>query len=37
MQADTDLKTAQSNYLTAIYDLVMAKIDYYQSTGKTIK
>jgi len=37
MQADTDLKTSQSNYLSAIYDLVMAKIDYYQSTGKTIK
>lgn len=37
MQADTDLKTAQNNYLSAIYDLVMAKIDYYQSTGKTIK
>jgi len=37
MQADTDLKSAQNNYLSAIYDLVMAKIDYYQSTGKTIK
>jgi len=37
MQADTDLKTSQNNYLSAIYDLVMAKIDYYQSTGKTIK
>ena len=37
MQADTDLKTSQNNYLSAVYDLVMAKIDYYQSTGKTIK
>ena len=37
MQADTDLKSAQNNYLSAIYDLVIAKIDYYQTTGKTIK
>lgn len=37
LQAETDLKSAQSNYLSAIYDLVLAKIDYYQSTGKNIK
>lgn len=36
MQADSDLKAAQNNYLNAIYDLILSKIDYYQATGKSI-
>lgn len=37
LQTESDLKSAQSNYLSAVYDLVIAKIDYYQATGKNIK
>lgn len=37
MQAETELKTAQNNYLGAIYDLIISKLDYYQATGKNIK
>jgi outer membrane protein len=33
-QAETDLKTAQTNYLNAIYDLLVAKTDLEQSLGK---
>ena len=36
-QAETELKAAQINYINALYDLVIAKIDYYNSIGKTIK
>lgn len=32
--AQTDLKAAQTNYITALYDAVIAKIDYLQATGK---
>ena len=32
--AQTDLKSAQTNYITALYDAVIAKIDYLQATGK---
>lgn len=33
INAQTDLKTAQTNYLTALYDATVAKIDYQKSTG----
>lgn len=36
-QAETELKAAQINYINALYDLVIAKIDYYNSIGKKIK
>jgi len=32
--AQTDLKAAQTNYLTALYDAIISKIDYLQATGK---
>lgn len=32
--ADVDLKTAQSNYISALYDAVIAKIDYLSAVGK---
>ncbi|MBX9734600.1 MAG: TolC family protein [Chitinophagaceae bacterium] len=32
--ADVDLKTAQSNFITALYDAVIAKIDYLSAVGK---
>lgn len=32
--AQTDLRTAQSNYLTALYDAIIAKIDYQKAVGK---
>jgi outer membrane protein TolC len=35
-QAESELKNAQINYLNAVYDLVMAKIDYNKATGKSI-
>jgi len=37
MQAETELKSAQNNYLSAVYDLIISKLDYYQATGKNIK
>jgi len=36
-QAESELKAAQINYINALYDLVIAKIDYYNSIGKKIK
>jgi len=33
-QAQTDLKAAQTNYLTALYNAIIAKIDYIKATGK---
>jgi len=30
----TDLKAAQTNYITALYDAVVAKIDFLKATGK---
>jgi outer membrane protein TolC len=33
-QAETDLKQAQTNYISAIYDAIVAKIDYLKATGK---
>lgn len=35
-QAEADYKTAQVNYLNAVYDLVIAKIDYHKAIGKPI-
>lgn len=32
--AETDLKTAQTNYVSAMYDAIIAKIDYLKSIGK---
>ncbi len=32
--AEADLVTAQNNYYSAIYDAIIAKIDYLQATGK---
>lgn len=35
--ANQDLKTSQTNYLNAIYDLLVAKLDYQVAIGQTIK
>jgi outer membrane protein len=32
--AQTDLQQAQTNYITALYDAITAKIDYLKATGK---
>lgn len=32
--AQTDLKTAQTNYVTALYDAIIARVDYLKSIGK---
>jgi len=32
--AQTDLKTAQTNYISALYDAIIAKIDFLKATGK---
>ncbi len=32
--ADVDLKTAQTNYISALYDAIIARIDYLTATGK---
>lgn len=32
--AETDLKTAQTNYISALYDAVVARVDYLKATGK---
>ena len=34
LQADTDYQTAQSNYFTALYNAVVAKVSYLYSLGK---
>lgn len=36
VQAENDLKTAQANYLNAIYDLVISKIDLKKANGTEI-
>ncbi|MBI1343239.1 MAG: TolC family protein [Terrimonas sp.] len=33
-QAQTDLKSAQTNYISALYDAIIAKVDYMKATGK---
>ena len=32
--AQVDLKTAQTNYVTALYDAIISKVDYLKATGK---
>jgi outer membrane protein len=32
--ANTELRTAQSNYYQSLYDAIIAKIDYFKATGK---
>jgi outer membrane protein len=35
--AETTLKEAQTNYLNAVYDMVVSKIDYQKATGTLVK
>ena len=35
-QAESELKNSQINYLNAVYDLVLAKIDYHKAIGKPL-
>lgn len=37
LTAETALKEAQTNYLNALYDMVVAKIDYQKATGTLVK
>jgi outer membrane protein len=32
--AETDRKTAQTNYINALYEAIVARIDYLKATGK---
>ncbi len=32
--AQTDLKAAQTNYITALYDAIIARVDFLEATGK---
>ena len=32
--AQVDMKTAQTNYITALYDAIIAKVDFLKATGK---
>ena len=32
--ADTELKTSQTNYISALYDAIIAKVDFLKATGK---
>jgi outer membrane protein len=32
--AQTEMKTAQTNYITALYDAIIAKVDFMKATGK---
>ncbi|MFI5185496.1 MAG: TolC family protein [Chitinophagales bacterium] len=32
--AETDLKTAQTNYITALYDAIISRVDYLKAIGK---
>ena len=32
--AQTDLRTAQSNYINALYTAIIAKVDYVKAIGK---
>jgi len=34
INAQTELKTAQTNYFSAVYDAIIARIDYLKATGK---
>lgn len=37
INAETELKTAQTNYYNAIYEMLIAKIDYQKATGTLVK
>lgn len=37
LTAETSLKEAQTNYYNAVYDMIVAKIDYQKATGTLIK
>lgn len=37
MNAETSLKEAQTNYLNAVYDMIVSKIDYQKATGTLVK
>ncbi|MEK7226419.1 MAG: TolC family protein, partial [Bacteroidota bacterium] len=32
--AQTEMKSAQTNYVTALYDAIIAKVDFLKATGK---
>jgi outer membrane protein TolC len=32
--AQTDLRTAQANYINALYGAIVAKVDFYKAVGK---
>jgi outer membrane protein TolC len=34
INAETDLRTAQTNYISAMYDAIIAKVDYLKAIGK---
>lgn len=34
IQAQTDMKSAQTNYINALYNAIIARVDYIQATGK---
>lgn len=34
IQAQTDMKAAQTNYFTALYNAIIARVDYIKATGK---
>ena len=34
INAETDLRTAQANYISAMYDAIIAKVDYLKAIGK---
>ncbi len=35
--AQTDLKTAQTNYIQALYDAIIARVDYLKAVSKLLK
>ena len=34
INAETDLRTAQTNYITSLYGAIIAKVDYLKAIGK---
>lgn len=37
VNAETSLKEAQTNYYNALFDMIVAKIDYQKATGTLVK
>ncbi len=33
-QAQTDMKTAQTNYINSLYNAIIARVDFLKATGK---